>query len=36
MFALEMLCLIRYFTLMVGELVPRSSQFWKLLNFTPN
>lgn len=30
MSASEMLCLIRYFSLMVGELVPRSSEFWKL------
>jgi len=28
--ASEMLCLIRYFSLIVGELVPRSSEFWKL------
>lgn len=26
----EMLCLIRYFRLMVGELIPKTSQFWKL------
>ncbi|XP_060846105.1 uncharacterized protein LOC132925756 [Rhopalosiphum padi] len=30
MSASEMLCLIRYFSLMVGELVPRSSEYWKL------
>lgn len=30
MSASEMLCLIRFFSLMVGELVPTSSNFWKL------
>jgi len=30
MSALEMLCLVRYFCLMVGELIPYKSLYWKL------
>lgn len=32
MSASEMLCLVRYFGLIIGDLVPRKNKFWHLYN----